>query len=171
MFKLLTQKTWSPYVAGMIIGLLQLPAIFLMDARLGVSSAFVTIAKELYLFLFNHDTPHHLGSTNLWQLGLAVGIGFGAWMSAKLSNTKRQPISPVWAKEMNIKSPILRYALSFVGGVLLIVGARLANGCTSGNGISGTSQLSAASWLVLAAMFLSAVVLTFLLRAITKKGQ
>jgi uncharacterized protein len=170
MLCLLKQKHWSPYIAGVIIGLLQVPAIFLLDATLGASSAFVTIAKQLYLMVFNHDAPHQLGVTNLWQVGLAIGVAMGAYFSAKLSNTKRDRISSVWAKEFNITRPVVRYALSFIGGVLLIVGARLANGCTSGNGISGTSQLSASSWVVLISMFASAVISALILRAITKRG-
>jgi len=62
--------------------------------------------------------------------------------------------------------------MSFVGGILLIFGARLANGCTSGNGISGTAQLDVSSWVVVTFMFLSAVFVTFLLRLLSRaKGE
>lgn len=158
------KKNWSPYVSGLIIGLLQIPAVLLGGYTLGVSSAFVTIVKESFLFIFDHDAPHLLGATNIWQVGLAIGIFMGALLSAKLSKTKRQSISPVWKEEMNISKPNMRYILSFLGGMLLIVGARLANGCTSGNGISGTSQLNVSSWIVLMAMFVSAVVVANLMK-------
>lgn len=35
----LTDKAWSPYVAGAIIGLLQIPTFLLMDTALGASSS------------------------------------------------------------------------------------------------------------------------------------
>jgi uncharacterized protein len=38
-----------------------------------------------------------------------------------------------------------RYGASFAGGVLLLFGARLAGGCTSGHMISGISQLAVSS--------------------------
>ena len=34
-----TRKAWSPYVAGVIIGLLQIPTFLLMDTALGASSS------------------------------------------------------------------------------------------------------------------------------------
>ena len=39
------------------------------------------------------------------------------------------------------------------GGGMLIYGARMAQGCTSGHGISGMSQLSVSSFITVAAMF------------------
>jgi len=169
----LRTRNWSPYMSGLIIGLLQIPAVFLVDYTLGVSTAFVTIVKELYLFFVDHDAPHTLGATNIWQVGLALGIALGAWVSAKLSGNKRPNISPVWKREVGIYSIKVRYVLSFLGGILLILGARLANGCTSGNGISGTSQLSVSSWVVLISMFVSAVIAAHLVRwvaAVIRKG-
>ena len=34
-----TEKAWSPYVAGVVIGLLQIPAFLLIETALGASSA------------------------------------------------------------------------------------------------------------------------------------
>ena len=41
----------------------------------------------------------------------------------------------------------------FVGGILLVFGARLAGGCTSGHGLSGMASLSIASFVTVASMF------------------
>ena len=38
----LSDRAWSPYVAGAIIGLLQIPTFLLMDTALGASSSFVS---------------------------------------------------------------------------------------------------------------------------------
>jgi uncharacterized membrane protein YedE/YeeE len=40
-----------------------------------------------------------------------------------------------------------------IGGVVLVFGARVGGGCTSGHGITGMSQLSIASFVTVAAMF------------------
>ena len=39
----LTSKSWSPYVAGIVIGLLQIPAFLLIETALGASSSYVTV--------------------------------------------------------------------------------------------------------------------------------
>lgn len=56
-----------------------------------------------------------------------------------------------------------RYAAAFFGGVILIYGARMAGGCTSGHGISGGLQLAVSSWIFFIAMFASGVVTAFAL--------
>lgn len=40
----LTSKAWSPYVAGIVIGLLQIPAFLLIETALGASSSYVRSA-------------------------------------------------------------------------------------------------------------------------------
>jgi hypothetical protein len=40
---MLTTKAWSPYFAGIVIGLLQIPAFLLIETALGASSSYVTI--------------------------------------------------------------------------------------------------------------------------------
>jgi uncharacterized membrane protein YedE/YeeE len=44
-------------------------------------------------------------------------------------------------------------AVAFVGGALVMYGARMAGGCTSGNGISQGLQLALVGWTFLAVMF------------------
>ncbi|MFT7288910.1 MAG: putative membrane protein YedE/YeeE [Halieaceae bacterium] len=50
-----------------------------------------------------------------------------------------------------------RYLASFVGGVLLLFGARLAGGCTSGHMISGISQLALSSFIFGVVTFVVAI--------------
>ena len=40
---MLTQKAWSPYLAGVVIGLLQIPAFLIIETALGASSSYVTV--------------------------------------------------------------------------------------------------------------------------------
>lgn len=37
------KKAWSPYVAGIIIGLLQIPVFLIIHTALGASSAYVSV--------------------------------------------------------------------------------------------------------------------------------
>lgn len=166
-----TKKNWSPYVSGAIIGLLQVPLVLLLDRTLGASSALSVAVYHIHTFFLQDIFSCSALNAHVWQVGMGFGIFLGANISAKLSRTQRPPISSVWKNEFGMQSKTLRYSLSFVGGMLLIFGARLANGCTSGNGISGTSQLDASSWIVLVSMFLSAIFMTYLLRVLSfRKG-
>ena len=40
---MLTKRAWSPYFAGIVIGLLQIPAFLLIETALGASSSYVTV--------------------------------------------------------------------------------------------------------------------------------
>jgi uncharacterized membrane protein YedE/YeeE len=51
---------------------------------------------------------------------------------------------------------------AMIGGGLLIFGARLGGGCTSGHGITGMSQLSISSFITVAAMFGGGMAWSFL---------
>jgi uncharacterized membrane protein YedE/YeeE len=54
----------------------------------------------------------------------------------------------------------------FVAGILIGFGAKVAGGCTSGNGLSGTAALSPASLAATATFFATAIVVSFVIRAV-----
>jgi uncharacterized membrane protein YedE/YeeE len=47
---------------------------------------------------------------------------------------------------------------SFIGGFILLFGARFGGGCTSGHMISGVSQLAVSSLVFSSALFMSAII-------------
>ncbi|MDP2411016.1 MAG: YeeE/YedE thiosulfate transporter family protein [Pseudolabrys sp.] len=157
---MLMQKAWSPYVAGIFIGLLQIPAFLLIETALGASSSYVTIgglvASWIDPSILKIDyVARHVAATakNWWQVALVIGIAVGAFASMKLSGATRQPISPIWQRALGTASPAKRYALAFGAGFIMLVGARIADGCTSGHGLSGVAQLAVGSTVAVAAMF------------------
>jgi hypothetical protein len=156
----LFDKAWSPYVAGVVIGLLQIPAFLLIETALGASSSYVTIGGLIASFvdpsIVSIDyVSRHIAPTgkNWWQVALVVGIAVGAFFSMKLSGAHRHPISPIWKRALGSSSPTYRYAVAFAGGFFMLFGARIADGCTSGHGLSGTAQLAVGSMVAVAAMF------------------
>ena len=62
----------------------------------------------------------------------------------------------LWAERFG-STPAKRFAGAFFGGILLMIGARLAGGCTSGHGISGALQLAVSSWIFLITIFVSGI--------------
>lgn len=156
----LFDKAWSPYAAGIAIGLLQIPAFLLIETALGASSSYVTVGGLVAgavdpSILDIKYVASHVAATgkNWWQVALVVGIALGAFLSMRLSGARRQPISPVWARALGTASPAARHAVAFGAGFLMLFGARIADGCTSGHGLSGTAQLAVGSTVAVAAMF------------------
>ena len=134
----LRKKAYSPYIAGILIGLLQIPALLLIGKTLGSSAAFGTLGENsLSLFgIAKIDSKLFSNPQAWWQVFLLIGVIFGAHISAKLSHMKRPPISPVWKKTVHISSLPLRSIMAFIGGFILLFGARMADGCAAGHGLS-----------------------------------
>ncbi len=166
----LHDKAWSPYVAGIVIGLLQVPAFLLAETALGASSSYVTVADWIVswadpqLLKIDYAAKHvALTAKNWWQVALVGGIAIGAFLSMKLSGARRAAISPIWKRALGTASPMKRYALAFNAGFLMLLGARIADGCTSGHGLSGLAQLSVGSTVAVAAMFAGGILAANLL--------
>lgn len=167
---ILRQRAWSPYAAGILIGLLQVPAFLLIDTALGTSSSYVTvggaIASVVDPSILQIDyVAKHVAATgkNWWQVALVAGIALGAFVSMRLSGARRKTISPIWAQALGTSSPGRRYAIAFGAGFVMLLGARIADGCTSGHGLSGVAQLAVGSTVAVAAMFCGGIVTAMLL--------
>jgi uncharacterized protein len=166
----LDAKAWSPYAAGIIIGLLQIPAFLIVETALGTSSSYVTIGTLLASWIdgaiLDIDyVARHVAATakNWWQVALVAGIAIGAFLSARLSGARRQPISPIWSRALGSNSAGRRYAVAFAAGLVMVFGARVADGCTSGHGLSGLAQLAVGSTVAVTAMFAGGIAAAFVL--------
>lgn len=168
----LSDKAWSPYAAGILIGLLQIPAFLFINTALGASSSYVTVAGHLASWFdpeavnIKYIEKHLWGAKNWWQVALVVGVALGAFLSARLSGARRASVSPIWARALGTTSMPKRLGLAFVGGFVMLMGARIADGCTSGHGLSGIAQLSVGSMIAVAAMFGGGILAAQLLRRI-----
>jgi hypothetical protein len=92
-----------------------------------------------------------------WQMMLVLGALLGTFISAWLSEDLRiERVPELWKARFG-NSVALRYAMAFLGGLILIFGARLAGGCTSGHGISGSLQLALSGWTFFMAVFAAGV--------------
>jgi len=165
------QSIISWKAAGISLGLLLIIATALVKP-LGVSTQFVVtdaavahkVAPE-----FAEDNKYlaRYGEKNEWGIGygwmLVFGMFVGGGITARLMK-KKQPemdkgsMPEMWQKNFGA-SQTKRYASSFLGGVLLLFGARLAGGCTSGHMISGISQLALSSFIFGIATFGAAILM------------
>jgi uncharacterized protein len=169
---ILRDKAWSPYAAGFLIGLLQIPAFLLLETALGTSSSYVTIAAHIAALgdasigTWEYLARHMYGPKNLWQVAMVIGIVVGAFVSMRASGADRQPISPVWSKAVGLANLRSRAPMAFAGGFVMILGARIADGCTTGHGISGIAQLAIGSMVAVTAMFVGAIATALLMKRV-----
>ena len=68
----------------------------------------------------------------------------------------------------NKKGFIGKYALSFIGGFLLLFGARMADGCTSGHMMSGMMQGSISGYVFAISVFATAIPTAIIVKNIKK---
>lgn len=168
----LRQPRWSPYAVGIGIGLLSWATFLFMDKALGTSTSFVGAAAACLSCVAPEDAANNAyfqkeyfsSATGAWkpivdwQFMLDLFLIGGAFLAAKLAGTLRaESVPSLWAQRFG-PSPWKRYVGAFLGGVILMFGARMAGGCTSGHGISGGLQFAASSWTFFAAMFLSGLI-------------
>ena len=166
----LRRKAWSPYVAGIVIGLLQIPALLIITSPIGASSSYVSVAAHgagvidgdiqdiAYLDKYMTSMKY------LWQGTMVVFIAVGAWLSMRLSGARRQSFSPAWRKAVGMDALGRRTWMAFLGGFVLLFGARWAGGCTSGHGLSGVGQLAVGSILVTISFFVGGIAVSRLYR-------
>ena len=83
---------------------------------------------------------------------LVVGLLIGGFLASRLGARAAGAGDRDRARRARPR-PARRYRDAFLGGVLIIFGARLAGGCTSGHIISGITQLAVSGVLFGAAVF------------------
>jgi len=164
----LSLEQWSPYVCGAGIGILSWLSFLLSDKPLGTSTSYVRTAGMLER-LFRGDRVlkreffQKVTPSIDWQWMLVLGIVIGAFISSVASGQAHIAwVSEPWLTAFGAAvGP--RLAVAFIGGALLGLGSRWANGCTSGHGISGTMQLAVSSWVASICFFAGGIaVATFL---------
>jgi uncharacterized membrane protein YedE/YeeE len=156
---------------GAGIGVLSWVTFGLMGKALGASTTMVRWSGMLVaLFSADHVRENAYYAKYLidkpavdWQMLLVIGLPLGALISALLSKSFRvESVPQLWAWRFGT-SRVVRYSAAFLGGAIMLLGARLAGGCTSGHGISGGLQFGVGSWIFFATFFTAGIVSAFVL--------
>lgn len=154
----LRTRAWSPYLVGALIGLLSWFAFATADKPLGITTAFENSAALVQKGvapeqarqnpLFAERAQQNKPAKIEWEWMLVLGVFCGAYVSSRLSGDRPSgsQAPALWGWRFG-KSRVKRYAGAFLGGLVMMLGARFAQGCTSGHGISGALQLALASWI------------------------
>ena len=93
-------------------------------------------------------------------LAVVAGSFLAAWSGGELTG---RFLPEMWQQRFGSESYLLRTVAAFAGGILMAFGARMAGGCTSGHGISGTLQLAIGSWVSAICFFVGGILAAMLL--------
>jgi uncharacterized protein len=127
------RKGWSPYVAGALTGLLMVLSIWVTGKYFGASTTFVRAAglvekqfaqeRVSRMDYFIRELPKID-----WQFLFVIGIFFGSLVAATTSGSfQARGVPPMWEQRFG-PSRAKRGIVAFLGGVVAMFGARLADG-------------------------------------------
>ncbi|MDF2501149.1 MAG: protein of unknown function YeeE/YedE [Anaerosporomusa subterranea] len=156
-------RGWSPYLAGALSGLVSIGSVWFVGKYLGASTTFVRTAGMLENF-FSPDRvanmPYFIKEVPMidWQWMFVIGIAIGATLAAVSSGSFRWQAVPTMWQEKFGQTIAPRAAVAFIGGIVAMFGARLADGCPSGHGLSGSLQLAVSGFIALASFFIGGLI-------------
>ncbi len=156
---MVTRKPYmNPYLAGVLLGLVLLSAMYLSGRGLGASGGI----KYCVVSIVGAGSQEHVQNSTYysryfahgksplknWLVLEILGMLAGGFISGSVSGRL------TWKIE---KSPKIgnrrRLIMAFLGGVFFVYGAQLARGCTSGAALSGMAVLTTAGFVTMAAIF------------------
>ncbi len=175
------QLNW--FKGGILLGLVFLFAVFLVKP-IGVSTQFVILDGIIWnvfsddLIDDSADSKTGYSSTNAYlnksggkyaknvanpsnySFIFVLSMVLGTFLSARTKGpnpTDSDRIAPeVWRNKFGEQAS-RRYIATFAGGILVLFGARLAGGCTSGHMMSGMMQTSISGYIFALGAFLAAI--------------
>ncbi len=146
---------------GALIGVVQIFAM-LTVGPLGVSTAYPQVVgylidKAVPGFAQSQPYLQEVGAKIGWEVMLVLGMFLGAWLAHLLARRAMgyQPslnVAPVVVQGFD-GARWRRLVRAFFGGFLILFGARLAGGCTTGHMLSGIAQMAVSGFLFGAVAF------------------
>ncbi|MBI2215783.1 MAG: YeeE/YedE family protein [Candidatus Rokubacteria bacterium] len=161
---------WSPYLAGLGLGLVVLASYLLMGFGPGASGAFAHVAARVEGVvapahaLANGYIAGYLESGRLWAQWIVIevlGIVLGGLLGALTAGRFR------WRLESGPATRSARRLLfAFLGGATVGFASRVAQGCTSGVALSGGAVLAPGAWAFFAGFMVAGFAVAWLVRRI-----
>jgi hypothetical protein len=154
------RKAWSPYVAGVGLGIVVTLSMALFGHRLSGAGAYQHLSgivgrwiapKSIY---WQHIVPTGVS----WDVWVIFGSILGAFTAAKLSGqfAVRSIPEGQWTTVFG-GSVARRWGIAFAGSLLTELGGGLAGGCTASLAVSGGAVLAPAAFVFMAGMFASGI--------------
>jgi uncharacterized membrane protein YedE/YeeE len=147
------QLPW--WIGGPVLGLCVVAIRVLLNERLGVTGAFSEVIDRVGKRSVAFD----------WRGWFLVGLVAGGLAFALI---RGEPGFDGYGwLTRTFDSRVAIGVILVAAGLLIGFGAKTAGGCTSGNGLTGTSMLSRAALAATATFFGTAIVVSFAIEALT----
>lgn len=146
---LLDRPPW--FLVGPLLGLIVVAVFATLNERLGVLGGYAELVERAT------GARRGLG----WKAWFVVGIVLGGLMFGVAARGPQAGAGYGWLHEALGNDPVATGSVLAGGGFLIGVGARTAGGCTSGNGLSGCSFGSPASFVATGTFMVTAVAAAF----------
>jgi uncharacterized membrane protein YedE/YeeE len=143
------KRRLSWWMGGILMALLLLFTFSVFGANRPIGAS--TYVPYYAGILFAMDPQHYtylqeIEKPGAWEGVMLLGALVGGFItSVFITKSFRLSIMPTGWKVYKNTSVFSRLVWSFVAGFFLIIGARLAGGCTSGHFLSGMSQTAFSS--------------------------
>ena len=145
------------YVIGLLIGLVAIGLVAVLNQRVGALGGYSELVERV------SGRTRRLG----WKSYFLLGILGGSVLFRLLAGSPTVHGGYGWlTRTFGGDDYVAVGGLLLVGGVLIGFGAKLAGGCTSGNGIGGCSAGLPASLATTATFMATAIAASFLIRAV-----
>jgi len=129
------------------------------DAKSGFASPNAYLNKSGGKYAKSVANP--LNYSFVFALAIMAGAALSALMRGGVAREHRV-MPDIWRANFG-DSPWTRYMAAFIGGFIVLYGARLAGGCTSGHMMSGVMQTAASGYIFTAGAFLAGIPTAILL--------
>ena len=150
------------WMGGILMsGLLLLTfSIFGADRPIGASTYVPYFAGIIFdLDPEKYSYLKHIENSGAWEGVMLFGALVGGFVtSVFITKSFRFSLIPTGWKKYKNSSIVSRLLWSFFSGFVMIIGARLAGGCTSGHFMSGMSQMAISSMIFGAVVMISLVI-------------
>ena len=130
-----------------------------VDAKSGYASTNAYLDKSGGKYAKSVANPPNYSF--IFVLALAAGAALSSFLRGGLPTAERT-MPQIWRDNFG-DTPASRYAVAFVAGFIVLFGARLAGGCTSGHMMSGIMQTAASGYLFAAGAFAVGIPVAMLL--------
>lgn len=176
--------TLSWKTGGVLLGLVFFAAVLLVKP-IGVSTQFVILdgilwnavdpeavvavsepkpgfaSPNAYLDRYAKNVANPLNYSFVFVVALMIGAAASSFLKGGVGREERTAPA-VWRANFGA-APWPRHAAAFAGGFVVLYGARLAGGCTSGHMMSGMMQTAVSGYIFAAGAFAAAIATAFML--------
>ncbi|KAF2441866.1 YeeE/YedE family protein [Karstenula rhodostoma CBS 690.94] len=129
-----------PLLGGAAIGAAQVATLVLTGNAVGVSTGYEVAGQYFWRIVGSKSGPAPPVKSLYFAGGIVAGaLAFSHSSFASFAGT--------------VAGVDIALSRGFCGGLVMVLGARLAGGCTSGHGISGMSMMGISSFVTVACMF------------------